>query len=88
MFNLEPANDILLNETPEIRVSKNYEKIVVYSPFNTDVKIRLNVSGYKWEAVELRTRKIFKAEIETSIEQSTIKMHKFNSDVLFIGEKY
>lgn len=88
LFNLEPANDILLNETPEIRVSKNHEKIAVYSPFNADVKIRLNVSGYEWEAVELRTRKIFKAEIETSVEQSTIKMHKFNSDVLFIGEKY
>ena len=40
LFDIEPNNDILNNHTPEIRVatSPNQEKIVVYMPFNTDVR--------------------------------------------------
>jgi len=87
LFDIEPANDILLNETPEIRVSKSDEKIIIYSPFNVDIGLKSDISTYEWRAIELQTRKVFKPEINIFIDHSIIKMSEFNSDVIFIGEK-
>lgn len=87
LFDIEPANDILLNETPEIRVSKSDKKIIIYSPFNVDIGLKLDISSYEWNAIELQTRKVFNPEVDIFIDHSIIKMNEFNSDVIFIGEK-
>ncbi len=87
LFDIEPANDILLNETPEIRVSKSDKKIIIYSPFNVDIGLKLDISSYEWNAIELQTRKVFNPEVDIFIDHSIIKMNEFNSDVIFIGKK-
>lgn len=87
LFNIEPANEKLLNETSEIRASEGEDKIVIYTPFNTDIKLKVDGSSYKWEGIELQNRKIFKPKIKNEKEYSTVKMTEFNGDLLIVGIK-
>ncbi|MBS7648086.1 MAG: DUF4038 domain-containing protein [Candidatus Bathyarchaeia archaeon] len=87
MFDIEPANEKLLNETPEIRISEGRDKIAVYTPYNWDIKLRLNGISCKWEGIELESRRVFKPEVKISSDYSVIEMTDFNSDILFIGFK-
>ncbi|MEM2091751.1 MAG: DUF4038 domain-containing protein [Candidatus Bathyarchaeia archaeon] len=87
MFDIKPANEKLLNETPEIRVSESEDKIIVYTPFNWDVKLRLNEVIYKWEGIELASRKVFKPTVKISGDHIIIEKSNFNADVLLIGFK-
>ncbi len=87
MFDLEPANEKLLNETPEIRISEGKDKIVIYTPYDWDIKLRLNEIPCEWEGIELESRRVFKPTVKISGDYSIIEMSDFNSDILFIGFK-
>lgn len=88
LFDIEPCNEILVNDTPEIRVAKGRNKIVIYSPFNMEVVIREDNENYEWEGIELRERRYFKPQIKREGENNyCIKINKFNSDFLIIGIK-
>lgn len=86
LFDIEPANELLINETEEIRISRGKNKIIIYSPFNTDIKVRLE-EEYEWEGIELAERKPFMPEIRKEKDGLLIKATPFNSDLLFIGYK-
>jgi len=87
LFDVVPANDKLLNETPEIRVAQGVDKIVIYSPFNVDIKLKVDSSLYEWEGIELEGRRIFKPRIKDEGGFSRIKMTVFNGDFLIVGTK-
>lgn len=87
LFEIEPANDRLLNETSEIRVSEDGEKVVVYAPYGCDVKLRLDDVPHRWEGIELESRRVFKPSARLSDGQTVLEMSDFNSDVLYIGYK-
>lgn len=88
LFDIEPHNEILINETEEVRVSKGKDKIVIYSPFDIEIAIREDDENYDWEGIELRERRYFKPQIKIDVENNYhIRVNKFNSDFLIIGIK-
>jgi hypothetical protein len=86
LFDLEPKNAIL-NETEEIRmsVSNDSSKVAIYVPYNTDVKIDMDLSGYDLTLINLSENLFAKPAVVSTEGKSVIKMHSFNSDVLIIG---
>ena len=87
LFDIEPANELLITDTTEIRVSKSDSRIVIYTPYNWNISLKIDASLYNWEGIELEERRIFRPEIEIFQEHSIIKMSEFNSDILIIGTK-
>ncbi|MCS7146514.1 MAG: DUF4038 domain-containing protein [Nitrososphaerota archaeon] len=87
LFDIEPANERLLNQTSEIRVSEGGDKIVVYAPYCWEIRLRLDEVPREWEGIELESRRIFKPAVKTFSDYTAIEMPDFNSDVLFIGFK-
>ncbi|HOP95505.1 MAG TPA: DUF4038 domain-containing protein [Dictyoglomaceae bacterium] len=85
LFDIEPANELLINDTSEVRISKGKDKIVIYTPFNWEIKLKLDGASYEWEGIDLETRRIFKPDIEISPDFTEIKMAEFNNDILILG---
>lgn len=87
MFDLVPRKEILLNETEEIiaAVSSNNEKVVVYVPYNIEVKLNFDLTGYEIYMVNLSERKVLKPRVEIIGNVSVVRMHDFISDVLLIA---
>lgn len=88
MFDLEPANE-LFDGCEEIRVaaSKTNDKVVVYMPYSTEVKLSIDLTGYEFCLIHLSERSIIKPAVEMEVGYSVIKMHEFNSDALFIAKR-
>lgn len=86
LFDLEPK-DAILNETQEIRmsVSSDSSKVVIYVPYNTDIKVNIDLSGYDWILINLSDKIYAKPTVIVGDFSSVIKMYDFNSDVLIIG---
>ena len=86
LFDIEPNNDLLNNETPEIRVaaSSAHEKVVVYIPFNAEVHLKIDLSNYDCLSFNLSDRLVAHPEIQPARDDSIIRMHDFNSDVFVI----
>lgn len=87
LFDLSPRQEAILNDTHEIRMSASSNKVVIYAPYNVDIKIAMDLEGYDWTLIELCTRRFAKPNVEICSDVSVIKMHDFNSDALFIGVK-
>lgn len=87
LFDIQPDSEILINETEEIVVARNESRIVAYIPYNIDVKLKIDMSDYETEMINLSDKKIFKPCISLDKDISIVRMHDFNSDVLLIGEK-
>lgn len=89
LFDLEPMYNGILNETKEIRMSGSPSsgKVALYIPYNCDVKVNMDLSGYKFTLINLSDKYFGKPEVKVSDGVSVIKMHEFNSDVVLIGQK-
>jgi hypothetical protein len=88
LFDLEPA-EFILNDTTEIRMSvaADGSKVAIYAPYNTDIRVGLELAGYEWTLVNLGEKLFAKPVVTVSEGKTTIRMHEFNSDALFIGMK-
>jgi len=87
LFDMKPANEKLLNETTEIRVSEGKDKLIVYTPFNTDIKLKNDESYDEWEGIDLEARRIFKPKVDKTENSLVVKMAEFNNGLLIIGSK-
>ncbi|MFW5980501.1 MAG: DUF4038 domain-containing protein [Halanaerobiaceae bacterium] len=86
LFGLEPVADII-NKTEEIRMAETENCIVIYTPYNTGIKVNRNLSSYDLTVFELAPEKTGKPLVEQNDNQSIIQMGRFNTDRLIIGEK-
>lgn len=88
MFDIEPLQKIL-NNTKEIRMAatNNLSKIVIYSPYNVDIKIEMNLVDYSFIMIDLEKRNVGLPQIAVGKETSVINMNRFNADTLYIGFK-
>lgn len=86
LFDLEPAQHLLLNSVEEIRVAKSQdgEKLAIYSPFADRVTLRFDLRGYKVVGVDLSRRQWLMPEVTLDRDISTIEMVPQNSDFLFL----
>ncbi|MEM2350985.1 MAG: DUF4038 domain-containing protein [Thermoproteota archaeon] len=85
LFSIKPANYRLLNEAPEIRVSEGDDKIIVYTPYNWDIKLRIDGALYEWEGIDLGLMRFFKPDVKAFEGYSVLEMSEFNNDALIIG---
>jgi len=85
LFDIKPSNEILLNETDEIRVAIGKGKVVVYVPYAWRIKLRLEAGSYKWLGLELETRRVFKPDIIEEGSTTIFQTPEFNSDFVIVG---
>jgi len=89
LFDIEPKPFIMNeNETQrnEIRMSSSKDKVVIYIPYNVDVRVNKNLKNYDFFIINLGNKLIAKPRIEYNRKNTIFKMHDFNSDVLIIGQ--
>lgn len=86
VYNLKPRQELLVNNTTDIRVASDNGKILVYVPCNTSVKLHGDYSNCKIKAIGLDER--FVCELESSYvdDVTRIEMHPFSEDALIIVE--
>jgi hypothetical protein len=86
LFGLEPTNSVLVDEIDEIRVAETKDKVVVYCPYSWDISLRLDDKPFKWEGIELESRRVFRPRIEASDCYLKVGMAEYNADALIIGQ--
>lgn len=89
LFDLEPRNDLLANETEEIRVAQSADgrRIAIYSPYNVDLRLKARLAGYNWTMLNLSTRDFGLPEVLPGSEETIIRMPEFNADALYLAVK-
>lgn len=85
---ITPKQELLLNQTEEIRVAQAKEQLfLIYVPCNTKVKLATALHGWKAEAIDLEHRFIANVEVNVNEDHTTIAMHPFGADALIILQK-
>ena len=81
--------DKILNEVKDIRMAGTLEKdkIFIYVPVNTTVKVDLDLSDYNIKIMDLEDKNICIPNYEVVDGKTTIHMHNFEQDGLIILEK-
>ncbi|MBF6626373.1 DUF4038 domain-containing protein [Aerococcaceae bacterium zg-BR9] len=88
LFHLIPAQELLVNHSPEIRCAKNNDRLIIYIPSSIHIHIKGDFSNSVGTYVNLETKETSRANIRYNSEEaiSEIKMHRFTSDALLIIE--
>ena len=88
LFDIEPHYHTL-NPTQNIRMSASDDlsKVVIYSPFATEIQLDVDVSQLDWTMIVLNDKRFAQPEVVSTRQGSAIKVSPFNSDVLLIGKK-
>lgn len=86
LVGISPA-DIVLNETPEIRAAANDETIILYIPVNTKVRLNRDVRDYTFTTIDLEKKRFAVTEVVTKDGKSVLPMHRFEQDVVVIGQR-
>lgn len=89
LFDLEPRNELLANDTDEIRIalSPDARKVAIYSPYNVDLRLKTRLAGYTWSMLNLAERAIGEPDVSVGSDETVIKMPEFNADALYLGTK-
>ncbi|WP_099466778.1 apiosidase-like domain-containing protein [Konateibacter massiliensis] len=83
---MTPANQLLLNETEQIRVAEADGRYLVFVRHNTSVGLARELTGYRARAIDLQTRRVALLDIDIEEGKSVIQMHPFYEDALLILE--
>lgn len=88
LVGIKPAN-ITLNNNSEIKAAftANGDKIVIYVPINTKVRLNIDVQNYSFTTIDLEKKRFAVTELITKDNQTSISMHPFQHDVVIIGKK-
>jgi hypothetical protein len=82
---LEPVQDLLLNNTSEIRVAKVKDDMyMAYVPYNTCVRLDKDFTGGMVKAVDLANRFVADITFSANDGKTSIDLHPFDEDVLYI----
>lgn len=88
LHDLQPL-DIVLKNTEEIRVASTagLNKIAIYMPVNTTLKLNKLLENYEFTIIDLEQRRFAEADVSFKDNITVIGMHNFEADVVIIGEK-
>ncbi len=89
LINIIPRNDLLVNETSEIRFAINDENTscALYIPSNTNVKIKADLSKFKFYLFDLAERNIVVPNVKVVNGVAVFGMHTCIKDVVILGKK-
>jgi len=84
LWDVQPAQALLVREDDEVRVAVSEAALAVYLPHAYDVGLQVDLSGYRCELWDLENRLPMVAEVEAG-ETSTVRASVANGDVLLIA---
>lgn len=85
---LIPANGLLDNSTPEIRMARTEDgRFLLYLPYSTTIKIRKELPGCTVKAFDLDSGKMAWTDSSVREGNTVIEMHPFHSDALLLIEQ-
>lgn len=88
MPELIPANELLENDTDEIRAAGTREGMYLfYLPHSTKVVLDKELAGYEAWAIDLETRRTACVECHMENGKTVVEMHPFQYDALLILEQ-
>lgn len=85
---LTPRQDLLVNQTTDIRVAESGPEILlIYVPCNTRVRLKADLSGWDVKAIDLSER--FVANLGYTVKEggTILDMHPFGQDALLVLRK-
>lgn len=88
LYDLQPL-DIVLKDTEEIRAagSGDATMIAIYVPVNTVLKLCGDFRSYNFTIIDLEQKRFAETGVSYENNITIIDMHKFDRDVIIIGEK-
>ena len=85
---LVPCQELLVNQTTDIRVAKSREDLMlVYVPCNTKVRLAGDFSGWDVKAIDLENRFVAYLDYTVKEEKTILEMHPFGQDALIVLKK-
>jgi hypothetical protein len=86
LFGLSSRQD-LLDIGPEIRLaaSPDLDRVALYVPYATEVKVKIDPTNYEWTVIDLATRRRHHGQVPEHAGHAVVEMHQDNSDILVIG---
>lgn len=86
LFDLCPAQQLLENDTPEIRVARNDAYILVYLPSNIKVKLAGDFTACQMTYIDLESKEKMAATATYLADkhQTQVLMHRFTRDTLLV----
>ena len=78
---LNPSKDIRMASTPE------GDKMLVYVPVNTNIKINVDLSGYDIKIIDLQNKNVCNPNIDIIDGKTIVYMHNFDQDVVIVIKK-
>ncbi|TLG73969.1 DUF4038 domain-containing protein [Culicoidibacter larvae] len=88
LHDIKPCQDIILG-SPEIRAAQHEQAIYIYLPSNIKLQLKGDYQQYKISAVHLETKQtsMLDAKYNEDKQITTLAMHPFIGDALYILEK-
>jgi hypothetical protein len=89
MFELEPQQEKLNNDSPQIRlsVSADLGKLAAYVPFTTALRLDFDLSRYECTLIDLEGRRILRPALHSEGSGTRIELPSINADYLFLALK-
>jgi hypothetical protein len=87
LFDVQPAQELLVREDDEVRVARSDKTIAVYMPHAYDVALNVDLAGYRCELWDLGNRRPTVADVEEAMP-SIVPASAVNGDVLVVVVKH
>lgn len=89
LLDMRPAQQLLQNDTTEIRLAENSQFILVYIPSNVTIKLAGNLTNNRMTYIDLESKEkmLARAKYLSDVGQTHVSMHRFTRDALLIIEK-
>lgn len=81
---LTPCQNILKNDSPEIRAAKCGDTIVIYLPVNTKLCLNGDFSGCQVRAYDLTARRTAYMTPTLQVDTTLLPMHTFEQDAVIV----
>jgi hypothetical protein len=86
LWDVRPAQELLVRADDEVRVAASEAAIAVYLPHAYDVTLNVDLTGYRCELWDLENRRPIIPEIETG-NPSIVRASVHNGDALLLAVK-
>ncbi|MGE5558809.1 MAG: DUF4038 domain-containing protein [Bacillota bacterium] len=89
LMELDPRQDLLSGALEHTRISAaaDVSSFAVYQPYNREIKVKLDLSGYQITGVNLAERRFEYPKVTAGPDLSRVAITQSNADVLVIGVK-
>ncbi|MEM1568177.1 MAG: hypothetical protein QXI84_06855, partial [Thermofilaceae archaeon] len=85
LYEMNPANELLIDSQPGVRVAKGRDGLAVYAPYAWRIKLAVDPSGYVWEGIDLEARRVIKPKVKAEGSVTVVEVAEAYNDVLILA---